>query len=61
MRAFQTEWELYEDGRWSIVGQIDSSGQKWNVRKVRENSMFDVRERLYVRDKPGTNGTKKIY
>ena len=23
--------------------------------------MFDVRERLYVRDKPGTNGTKKIY
>lgn len=61
MRAFQTEWELYEDGRWSIVGQIESSGQKWNVRKVRENTMFDVRERLYVRDKPGTNGTKKIY
>ena len=61
MRAFQDEWELYEDGRWSIVGQIESSGRKWTVRKVWESEMFDIRERLYVRDKPGTNGTKKIY
>lgn len=61
MRAFEDEWDLYEEGSWSIDSHIESSGRNWTIRKVKESEFFDVRERLYVRDKPGVNGTKKIY
>ena len=61
MRAFKEEADFYENGFWSIVDRIESSGKKWTIRNVRESSHFKVKERLFVRDKPGTNGTKKIY
>lgn len=61
MRAFKNECDLYEKGIWSIAGQIESSGRKWTIRTVKEAEWFKVKERLFVRDKPGTKGTKKIY
>ena len=46
MRAFDTEWNLYEDGRWSIEGQIESSERKWiTITKVTdEKEIIDGRE-----------------
>ena len=61
MRAFKDECALYDQGIWSIIGQIESSGRKWTIRKIKDGGWFEIKDRLYVRDKPGTKGTNKVY
>jgi len=52
---------FYDKGYWSVEGSIFSSGKQWTIRNARHSGDFIIAERLFVRDKPGTKGTNKIY
>lgn len=58
---YAEECDFYDKGYWAVVGRINSSGKQWTIRNARYNGWFWVKERLFVRDKPGINGTNKIY
>lgn len=58
---YAEDCDFYDEGYWSVVGSIFSSGRQWTVRNAKKSGHFEIKERLFVRDKPGTKGTNKIY
>lgn len=54
--------DFYDKGQWAVVGSIASSGRVWTIRTAKNSdNCYEIRERVFVRDKPGTKGTDKIY
>lgn len=57
--ALENRQDVYHDGTWSIMEQVDVNGKRWTVRKL--NQSVSVKEVLNVRDNPGVNGTKVLF
>ncbi len=52
-------YDMYEDGEWSILNVSELQNTKWTARKF--DSGFSLYTNLNVRDKPGVSGSTVLY